>query len=33
MQFEEQRDEVIVERVMQVVFLDPERPNPVSINK
>ncbi|XP_047948490.1 vesicle-associated protein 4-1-like [Salvia hispanica] len=26
--FEEQRDEVIVERVMQVVFLDPERPNP-----
>ncbi|XP_042061025.1 vesicle-associated protein 4-1-like [Salvia splendens] len=26
--FEEQRDEVIVERVLQVVFLDPERPNP-----
>ncbi|XP_057790632.1 vesicle-associated protein 4-1 isoform X2 [Salvia miltiorrhiza] len=26
--FDEQRDEVIVERVLQVVFLDPERPSP-----
>lgn len=30
MQFDEQRDEVVVERVLQVVYLDPERPNPVS---
>ncbi|XP_047973317.1 vesicle-associated protein 4-1-like [Salvia hispanica] len=26
--FDEQRDEVVVERVLQVVYLDPERPNP-----
>ncbi|KAG6385505.1 hypothetical protein SASPL_154341 [Salvia splendens] len=26
--FDEQRDDVVVERVLQVVYLDPERPNP-----
>ncbi|KAL1567089.1 Vesicle-associated protein 4-1 [Salvia divinorum] len=26
--FDEQRDEVVVERVLHAVFLDPERPNP-----
>lgn len=30
MQFDEQKDLVTVERVLGVVFLDPERPSPVS---
>lgn len=29
-QFDEQRDQVTVERILRVVFLDVERPNPVS---
>lgn len=31
MQFDEQRDQVTVERVLRVVFLDPERANPVRV--
>lgn len=33
LQFEEQREQVIVERVLQVVFLDPERSTPVSLDQ
>ena len=29
-QFEEQRDQVSIEQIMRVVFLDAERPSPVS---
>lgn len=29
-QFDEQRDQVAVEQILRVVFLDPERPTPVS---
>lgn len=29
-QFEEQKDQVIVERILRVVFLNAERPSPVS---
>lgn len=32
MQFDEQKDQVTVERILRVVFLDPERPSPVRIN-
>lgn len=31
-QFDEQKDQVAVEQILRVVFLDPERPSPVSIN-
>lgn len=31
MQFEEQKDHVTIERILRVVFLDPERPSPVRI--
>lgn len=30
MQFEEQKEQVVVEQVLRVVFLDPERPTLVS---
>ena len=30
LQFEEQKDHVVVEQIMRVIFLDPERPSPVS---
>ena len=30
MQFDEQRDLVTVERILRAVFIDPERPSPVS---
>lgn len=30
MQFDEQKDQVVVEQVLRVVFLDPERPTLVS---
>lgn len=30
-QFDEQKDEVSKEQILRVIFLDPERPNPVSI--
>lgn len=33
MQFEEQKDQVAVERVLRVVFLDVERSSPVSSNR
>lgn len=29
-QFDEQKDQVTVEQILRVVFLDPERPSPVS---
>lgn len=29
MQFDEQKDQVTIERILRVVFLDPERPSPV----
>ena len=29
-QFDEQKDEVAVEQILRVVFLDAERPSPVS---
>lgn len=29
-QFEEQKDQVSVEQILRVVFLDPEHPSPVS---
>lgn len=29
-QFEEQKDQVTVERILRVVFVDPERPSAVS---
>lgn len=29
MQFDEQKDQVAVEQILRVVFLDPERPSPV----
>lgn len=29
-QFDEQKDQVAVEQILQVVFLDVERPSPVS---
>ena len=31
MQFDEQKDQVSVEQILRVVFLDPERPSPVSV--
>lgn len=31
MQFDEQKDQVTIERTLKVVFLDPERPSPVSV--
>lgn len=31
MQFDEQKDQVTVERTLRVVFLDPERPSPVRV--
>lgn len=34
MQFDEQKDDVAVEQILRVIFLDPERPSPVRwINK
>ena len=30
MQFDEQKDQVAVEQILRVVFLDPECPSPVS---
>ena len=30
MQFDEQKDQVAVEQILRVIFLDPERPSPVS---
>lgn len=32
LQFDEQKDQVAVEQILRVNFLDPERPSPVSIN-
>ena len=32
LQFDEQKDQVAIEQILRVVFLDPERPSPVSIN-
>lgn len=32
-QFDEQRDQVAVEQILRVVFLDPERPTPVSMTE
>ena len=29
-QFDEQRDQVAVEQILRVIFVDPERPSPVS---
>lgn len=31
MQFDEQKDQVTIERILRVVFLDPECPSPVRI--
>jgi hypothetical protein len=31
-QFDEQKDQVAVEQILRVFFLNPERPGPVSIN-
>lgn len=31
-QFDEQKDQVIVERILRVVFIDLERPSPVSLS-
>ena len=31
-QFDEQKDEVVVERILRVVFLDSQRSTPVSLN-
>lgn len=33
MQFDEQKDHVTIERILRVVFLDPERSTPVSIKQ
>ena len=30
MQFDEQRDQVAVEQILRVVFLEPDHPTPVS---
>jgi hypothetical protein len=32
-QFDEQSDQVAVEQILRVVFLDPERPTPVSMTE
>lgn len=32
MQFDEQKDQVAVEQILRVVFLDPERHSPVSFS-
>jgi hypothetical protein len=32
LQFDEQKDQVAIEQILRVIFLDPERPSPVSIN-
>lgn len=31
MQFDEQKDQVAVEQILRVIFVDPERPNPVRL--
>lgn len=31
LQFDEQKDQVALEQILRVVFLDPERTSPVSI--
>jgi hypothetical protein len=33
LQFDEQKDQVAVEQILRVVFLDAERPSPVSLSK
>jgi len=33
LQFDEQKDLVAVEQILRVVFLDAERPSPVSLSK
>jgi hypothetical protein len=33
LQFDEQKDQVAVEQILRVVFLDAERPSPVRLNK
>lgn len=30
LQFDEQKDEVVIERILRVIFLNAERPTPVS---
>jgi hypothetical protein len=33
LQFDEQKDQVAVEQILRVVFLDAERPSPVSLSE